>query len=441
MAATDTASRICGNSAILFVRTALVAICGAAAVRIAVGALGADGYGTYAAVSALVGTLVLFNGVMEQTARRFLGCAMGRGGPEELQTAFSSLLVLSLTLAVLMVAVGETIGLWYLVRRLSVPPEYSSSALVCYHLGVFLAAASAVSVPFSALMVSGERMSFFLVVGAVESAAAIAAALVAKMRGVNGVEVFAGVLAAGSALSLVVHIVCCRAVFPGVRLRLSCPAARLREAAAFLSWGTLSSVGNAVKYKGTSLVVNGFAGVAFNATWDVAIKAWQYLHGFCADFMQAFSPVLFKAWGAGERRRVASVAAWTTFASFLIAAVPSAVVFAFAPELVRVWLGEAAPPQVAAFVRCSVVNLVFDAASNPLTTTILASGRVALYHSVACSLSVLGFAVAWLLLASGFPAWTSMAAVAATNGLALAYRALHVRFILRRNSSGASTAT
>jgi O-antigen/teichoic acid export membrane protein len=277
-------------------------------------------------------------------------------------------------------------------------------------------------------MVSGERMSFLLVVGAVESAAAIAAALVAKMRGVNGVEVFAGVLAAGGALSLIVHIVCCRAVFPGVRLRLSCPAARLREAAAFLSWGTLSSVGNAVKYKGTSLVVNGFTGVAFNATWDVAIKAWQYLHGFCADFMQAFSPVLFKAWGAGERRRVASVAAWTTFASFLIAAVPSAVVFAFAPELVRVWLGEAAPPQVAAFVRCSVVNLVFDAASNPLTTTILASGRVALYHSVACSLSVLGFAVAWLLLASGFPAWTSMAAVAATNGLAVAYRALHVRF-------------
>ena len=176
MAATDTASRICGNSAILFVRTALVAICGAAAVRIAVGALGADGYGTYAAVSALVGTLVLFNGVMEQTARRFLGCAMGRGGPEELQTAFSSLFVLSLALAVLMAAVGETIGLWYLVRRLSVPPEYSSSALVCYHFGVFLAAASAVSVPFSALMVSGERMSFFLVVGAVESAAALAAA-------------------------------------------------------------------------------------------------------------------------------------------------------------------------------------------------------------------------------------------------------------------------
>ena len=130
-----------------------------------------------------------------------------------------------------------------------------------------------------------------------------------------------------------------------------------------------------------------------------------------------------------------------TYASFLIAAVPSAVVFAFAPELIRVWLGEAAPPQVAAFVRCSVVNLVFDAASNPLTTTILASGRVAFYHSVACSLSVLGFAVAWLLLASGFPAWTSMAAVAATNGLALVYRALHVWFILSRNSSDESTAT
>ena len=98
----------------------------------------------------------------------------------------------------------------------------------------------------------GDHAPGEIVVGAVESAAAIAAALVAKMRGVNGVEVFAGVLAVGGALSLIVHIVCCRAVFPGVRLRLSCPAARLREAAAFLSWGTLSSVGNAVKYRNES---------------------------------------------------------------------------------------------------------------------------------------------------------------------------------------------
>ena len=438
MAGTDTASRICGNSAVLFVRTALVALCGAAAVRIAVGALGADGYGTYAAVSALVGTLVLLNGVMEQTARRFLGCAMGRGGAAELQEAFSSLVVLSLALAALTVVAGETVGL---LCGLSVPPEYASAARVCYHFGVFLAAASVVSAPFSALIVSGERMALFLVLGAVESAAALAAALAAKTCGAHGVEMFAGALAAGGAVSLAVHVALCRAAFPGVRLEFRCRAARLREAAAFLSWGSLGSIGNAVKYKGTGLVLNGFAGVAFNAAWDVAIKVWQYLHGFCADFMQAFSPVLFKAWGAGERRRVASVAAWTTFVSFLMAAVPSALVIAFAPELVRVWLGEASPPPVAAFGRWSVVNLVFDAASNPLTTTILASGRVALYHSVACSLSVLGFAVAWVLLASGFPAWTSMAAIAAANGLALVYRVLHVRFILRRNNSGVSTAT
>ena len=429
MAGTDTASRICGNSAVLFVRTALVALCGAAAVKIAVGALGADGYGTYAAVSALVGTLVLLNGVMEQTARRFLGCAMGRGGAAELQEAFSSLVVLSLALAALTVVAGETVGL---LCRLSVPPEYASAAHVCYHLGVFLAAASVVSAPFSALIVAGERMALFLVLGAVESAAALAAAFAAKTCGAHGVEMFAGTLAAGGAVSLAVHVVLCRAAFPGVRLEFRCRAVRLREAAAFLSWGSLGSIGNAVKYKGTGLVLNGFAGVAFNAAWDVAIKVWQYLHGFCADFMQAFSPVLFKAWGAGERRRVASVAAWTTFVSFLMAAVPSALVIAFAPELVRVWLGDAAPPQAAVFIRCSAVNVVFDAASNPLTTTILASGRVALYHSVACSLSVMGFAVAWVSLASGFPAWTSMAAVAAANGLALAYRALHVRFILQR---------
>ena len=34
------------------------------------------------------------------------------------------------------------------------------------------------------------------------------------------------------------------------------------------------------------------------------------------------------------------------------------------------------------------------------------------------------------LLAAGLPAWTSLAAVAASNGAALAYRYLHVRFLV-----------
>ncbi len=401
-----------------------------AAVRLALGALGVEGYGTYAAVMGVVGAFMLFRGAIEQTARRFVSHEYGKGSVGDVQGAFSAVVVLSIAMTVILIAIGETAGLWFVVRHLVVSPGGVRSAVVAYQLGLLSAAAALLSIPFAALVVAEERMAFFVVVGVLEAIFALVASWSAVMCPRFGLEAYALTLAIGALASLAVHVVFCRVRMPHVRVSVACSSGQLMESASFLGWGALSSVGNAFKYRGVCLVVNGYAGVAFSAAWDVAIAVWTYIHGFCGDFMQAFSPPMFKAWASGDGRRLSSLVAWTTIVSATIAAVPSAFVFVFAPELVGVWLGDGAPPQVVAFIRCSAVNVVFDAASNPLTTTILATGRVRLYQTVACIFSLLGFASAWALLASGRSAWTSLAAVAASNGAALIYRHLHVRFLV-----------
>ena len=429
------ASRMGGNTLLLFVRTSIVAMCGTVAIRFALAALGVDGYGTYAVAMSVAGAFMLFKGAVEQTSRRFVSHELGLGASGNVQAAFSSVLLISLALVAFLLVLGETVGVWFVMRFLSVPTGGIRAAVVAYQFGLLVSSAVLLTVPFAALISADERMAFFVVVGLVESTMALAAAGVAFLCPRFGVEAYAATLALGALALLVLHVAFCRVRFPQVRVSAQCPCERLREATAFLGWGALSSAGNALKYKGPSILVNGYAGVAFNASWDVAIKVWEYVHGFCADFMQSFSPPMFKSWAARKRGRMVSLAAWTTLVSTLIAAIPAVVVFAFAPEIVCVWLGDGAPPQAVAFVRCSALNVVFDAASNPLTTAILATGRVKLYQIVACLFSVAGFASAWVLLAAGLPAWTAMAAVTATNGFALVYRYLHVRFLIGINPS------
>lgn len=419
-----------GNTLLLFVRTVIVTLCGAVAVRLAIAALGVDGYGTYATAMGVVGLFMLFKGALEQTARRFVSHEFGLGASGDVQAAFSSVLLVSLALVAFLLVLGETVGLWFVRHVLSVPPDGARAVVVAYQFGLLVSSAALLTVPFAALISADERMAFFVVAGAVGSTAALVAAGVASVCPRFGRETYAATLAAGEIASLALHVVFCRVRFPHVRVSARCPVARLRGTAAFLGWGALSSVGNALKYRGTSILVNRSFGVAFNASWDVALKVWDYIHSFCADFMQAFSPPIFKSWAAKKRGRMASLAAWTTLVSALIAAFPAAIVFTFAPAIVGVWLGDGAPPQVVAFVRCSALNVVFDAASNPLTTAILATGRVKLYQTVACAFSLAGFASAGALLAAGQPAWTAMAAVAASNGGALAYRYLHVRLLM-----------
>ena len=95
----------------------------------------------------------------------------------------------------------------------------------------------------------------------------------------------------------------------------------------------------------------------------------------------------------------------------------------FAPEAVAHALaGAQPPPETAAFLRCVAVNFVIDAAKGPVHNAVLAVGRVALYQSVDSIIMASGFIFAWGFLAAGFPAWTSVASVAATNALSFIFR-------------------
>ena len=76
-----------GNTLLLFVRTVIVTLCGAVAVRLAIAALGVDGYGTYATAMGVVGLFMLFKGALEQTARRVVSHEFGLGASGDVLAA------------------------------------------------------------------------------------------------------------------------------------------------------------------------------------------------------------------------------------------------------------------------------------------------------------------------------------------------------------------
>jgi len=160
------------------------------------------------------------------------------------------------------------------------------------------------------------------------------------------------------------------------------------------------------------------------------LRVRDFLLPLCMNILQATAPVVYRAWGRGEKTSFCVLTGRSLAVAVVCVVVPSAVVFAEAPRLVGLWLSDAVPPQLVTFVRCSLIGLVADALSQPLTVAINASGRVALYQVVASSLSAAGFLVAWAFLAVGFQPWTSMAAVSAANAVSFVYRYFHVRVLM-----------
>jgi O-antigen/teichoic acid export membrane protein len=305
-----------------------------------------------------------------------------------------------------------------------------------FHAGVLTMVMRTLQIPFAALITADERMSFFSCLGLFEAFCTIATAFAAYA----GVTAFVVVLVLSAVAVFMLHAMFCHRKFPFLRMRISCDGRCLTALGTFISWSTLGGIGNVLKYRGTGVVINIYAGVAFSASWKISLEVWSLLYALCTSFQQAFCPAVFKAWGTRPCKEFVRLTKITTTISFLIAGMPAMILFVFADEFLLLWLGESTAPQLTQFVRCALVNLVFDAISCPLTAAIDATGRIVCYQIVTSSLSTLALITASALLVVGMPPWTAMGAVATCNGLACVYRFFHVRGIVCTGESVMSCA-
>ena len=428
---------IARNMIHLCIRLVLSTAAGMVSVRFVLDALGVEGYGTYAAVFGVVYTFSALYGMLENAARRFLSREIAHKDAGNLPHMFCSVLTVSTAFAACVALLSEVVGLWFVNTILEIPQSTSGMVAVVFHAGVLTMAMRTLQIPFAALITADERMSFFSRLGLFEAFCTIATAFAAYA----GVTVFVVSLVLSAVAVFMLHAMFCHRKFPFLRMRVSLDRRCLSALGTFISWSTLGGIGNVLKYRGTGIIINIYAGVAFSASWRISLAVWGLLYALCTSFQQAFCPSVFKAWGTSSCKEFVRLTKTTTTISFLIAGIPATILFVFVDEFLLLWLGESMAPQLAQFVRCALVNIVFDAISCPLTAAIDATGRIVRYQIVTSSLSTLALIMASALLAVGMPPWTAMGTVATCNGIACVYRFFHVRGIVRIGTPLMSCAT
>lgn len=421
------ARRIAQNTGWLYVRLCVVTLAGLVSVRMVMNALGVSGFGVYSAVSGAVALIFFLQWTMELTIRRFLCVDIGRGDASGLSETFSAGMLLAAVLCAAFALVGLTAGRWFVVSRMSVDAEYGAAALFVLNAMIVLQTLETLRMPFEALIVASERMSFFAKVSIVEALLSLGAAGAVTLVGRRGLEVYSALLALKSVAVLMICARFCRRSHPGVVALRRVSWARFGEESAFFLKSVLSDVANMFKNQGVNMLINVYAGVPFNASWSMSMRIGSSLYGLVANFQQAFFPQIVRFWGCDDKRPFAVLLAGTLRWSTIIMGVCVLPIVVFTPCVLTLWIGGELPPQAVAFTRCVAVFFFFDALIGPLHTAIVATGKVFAYNVCVSLVMASSFPLAWACLAGGLPAWTSVASVAAVNVLAFLYRLHYVR--------------
>ena len=422
-------SRIAKNTVYLYIRMIFVLGANFFAVRVLLEALGVDDYGLFNLIVGFVTLFTLLNGAMQSTVQRFLCFELGKEKGGDTKAVFAVCLVLFAALAGLILIASETVGLWFVNCKLNIPPGRERSAAIVYQLSILVMLAKTMQIPFTALIVSYERMGVFAKISIVEAALTLGAALALKFLSGDLLIWYTSLYTLATLVVVAVYAGFCRVHFAEARFPRRINKACFRSLGSFFSWSVLGAVATVLRQQGLNVILNVYLGVAFNATWALANKIGTAVNQLVVNFQQAFNPQIVKLWAAGDRKSLFTLIDSTSKWSFALVWIVALPLLVFTEFFLGLWLKGEQPPQLVLFVRFAVLDFVFNALAGPFWMTIQSTGRIALYQVQASLIFSSAFFVGWILLIAGASAWTVAASNACIGFCCFVYRVIftHVR--------------
>lgn len=403
--------RIAKNTIVLYVRMIFVLLVALYTSRVLLDVLGVEDYGVYNVVGGVVTMLGFFNGAMVSSTQRFFSFAIGQEDIEQLNRNYSTILLIQGGLALLVILLAETVGLWFVRTYLVIPPERMSAALWVYHFAVFSFVLSMLQVPFTALIITHERMNVYALISIGDVALKLLLVLILPYLPFDKLISYAVLLFCVALITCSAYVLYCKVRLRYVRVIKRFDRNLFRVLLSYMGWNLWGNSAAVIMGQGINILLNIFFGPAVNAARAIAYQVQGALNQLVANFQLALNPPIVKSYARGEMdymHRLIISGSKLSFFLLLLFAIP---VGLEAPLLLSIWLKDV-PLHTVLFTNLILIVGCIDSLSGTLMTAAQASGKIKKYQMFVGLLLILNLPVSYAVLKlGGSPESTMVVAV------------------------------
>ena len=398
--------RIARNTVVIYVRMAVTILVGIITSRLVLQALGASDVGIYSAVGSAVALISFITGALTATTVRFMNIEMGKPGGDT-NRMFNICHVIHIGGALLLLAVLETVGLWYIHHYLNVPPGKETDALFVFQVSTVVACLGIANVPFQSLFTVHEKFFTVAVVDIVNALVKLGLVIGLLYWKGNGLRLYAVLMSVTTWVAFIVYHGLCRRRWPEiVRWKPVRERKAYREVLVFNNYNLLSSASMIARSQGSNMLINAFFGTTVNAAFYYAGTVQNYVNQFIANFDTAAAPQITQNIGSGNRERSLTLTERVCRICILLFLLLFFPLWCELDFILNLWLGAGIPEGTVLMCRWTLLVAAASATSAGLAQLINAFGRIK-WYKIEFSVLYLGCLVAgWLLYRSGHPAYS-----------------------------------
>lgn len=389
------------NTVFLYVRMLLVLAVTLYTARVVLNTLGVVDYGIYNIIGGIVALTTILTNTMSTACQRFFSYEIGLNNDKGFQELYSISLILFTVLSFLIFVIGGLVGNNLINDFLNIPDERKQAALWVWYLSVIATCFNIIRIPYNAIILSYEKMSFFAFLSIIESMLKLIIVFFLLSVRFDKLIIYAF-------LTLIVIVIIsycyysyCKKNFSNCKFKFI-PLSRGSDILSFSAWsfwGSLTSVGID---QGINILMNLFFGPAVNASRGIAIQVKNTMANFVSNFQVASNPRVVKLYAndsKDEMNRLIFQSSKLSYYLMLFFSLP----FLFESSyLMSLWLNNV-PEYALTFARLEVILALVGCLSGTTGQAINATGQIKQYQIIISIMLSLSFFVSWILFNYGYP--------------------------------------
>ncbi len=407
--------------------------------RVILNTLGVNDYGIYNLVAGIVVLFSFLNSAMSSSTQRFLNYEIAKKNIEKVNKVFCTSFNIHVLISIVVLLLGETVGLWFLNYKLNIPTNRIYAANWVYQMSLFTTVINITRIPYNSVIIAYQQMSFYAYVGVLET--------ILKLLIVYMLVLFSNIdhLIAYAALLLMVNVLmniiyryyCIKKYKKESSYHFRRETELMKEMTNFSGWNLLGQIANVGSTQGLAMVLNIFIGVTINAAMGIANQINAAIYSFISNFQIAFNPQITQTYARGEYESHSKLLLTTSKMSFFLLAFIAFPVLVNTNFILNLWLGNTLPEYVDQFTQIIILISLIDALSGSFWMSAHAIGNIKKYQIYLSILLLFNVPIAYVLLSQQVSPTYVLISKLVLNFLAFVFRFWYVKSALKLTSQHA----
>lgn len=387
--------RIAKNTLFLYIRQIFVMGVALYTSRVVLATLGVTDYGIYNVVGGIVSLFTFINFAMGCSTTRFITFDLGKKDEHGVNVAFSNAVIVHVIIALIILLLGETIGLYLFYEKMNIPEDRFYAASWVYQFSIFTCMINILSVPYNALITSHEKMNAFAFISILETVLKLVIVWMLLVFSYDKLILYAILMFAVGVIIRIVNQVYAVKTFKKVHFLRPKNYTMFKEMIVYALWSLVGSAAVIFADQGQNILLNMYFGPAVNAARGVAMQVKNAVGNLCNNFNQAVTPQINKSYAGGDLTYMHKLIFASSKYTYYLLFIMSLPVILQAKTLLGIWLVEI-PDHSVVFLQLMLVITILTALGNPLSNAVGANGHIRNFQLIVGGINLTLLPLTWV---------------------------------------------